>query len=420
MKTEAYTVIQIGTRKQGYSLLPTAAKKVEEELQHQIFTVLVHDDARGDVVANGFRKQVPYKGSLSTIQKPEALHDLLKDNGLHVGSRDLIIPGSDQYIGVAHELVRHLGLEQEKLNSRFTPLNKVDQSICFDGNVPRPPSDQCDVTNHDDLKKKAAIIGYPVVIKSPEFCNAVGVYLARSEVDLINHAARIQNLNGFEREKPSVLLEKYIEGSEYTIQGVVYKGEIYPGSISKKGISFYPDFFGKPGEERQFRESRHTGRTPDPQGRRRHALIMDAVQKAVTHEGLENGAFSSDIRVDKEKRARVLEISARPAGSAPLNDAVSDTGAIMVNWLKVLKEVEPQKQAPSHRCAGYIREMDHEEYPLAKSIQDNNDDPDLTITVQRPVGSDNFDNGRMMVIERNNNADKINAVLEQVVGHRGA
>jgi len=150
---------------------------------------------------------------------------------------------------------------------------------------------------------------YPVVVKPVALSGSRGVIRADTPTQLVAAFQRVSTLlsrfdiraqrSGGEGE---VLIEAFIPGHEYAIEGVVTQGRFTPFAIFDK-----PDPLDGP----FFEESIYV--TPPPISAETEWAILHAVQGAVSALGLRNGPVHAECRVNSEG-VYVLEIAARPIG----------------------------------------------------------------------------------------------------------
>ncbi len=168
-------------------------------------------------------------------------------------------------------------------------------------------------------------VGYPCVLKPVGLSGSRGVIRANDPVELAAAYRRIRALlarphvraarAGLEDE---ILVESFIPGREFAIEGVMTEGRLTVFAIFDK-----PD----PLEGPFFEETIYVtpSRVPDTEQR----AIESTVQRAAAALGLGHGPVHAECRVTDDGRVFVLEVAARPIGglcSRVLRFARQDSG----------------------------------------------------------------------------------------------
>ncbi len=160
-----------------------------------------------------------------------------------------------------------------------------------------------------DVLPLAVRLQYPVVLKPVALSGSRGVIRADTPTQLIAAFQRISTLlsrfdirsqrSGAEGQ---LLIESFIPGHEYAIEGVVTDGRFTAFAVFDK-----PDPLDGP----FFEESIYV--TPPSVSADLERAILDAVQAAVSALGLRHGPVHAECRVNSEG-IYVLEVAARPIG----------------------------------------------------------------------------------------------------------
>jgi biotin carboxylase len=148
--------------------------------------------------------------------------------------------------------------------------------------------------------KPASLSGSRGVIRAddPEQCAAavrrIRALLARPAVRALRHP-----------DGARIIVEGFVAGREYAVEGLVSNGRVRPLAIFDK-----PDPLDGP----FFEETIYV--TPPPLGEAEQQLIVDTVQQAVTALGLRHGAIHAECRVGDRDGGPVvmLEVAPRPIG----------------------------------------------------------------------------------------------------------
>ena len=138
---------------------------------------------------------------------------------------------------------------------------------------------------------------FPLVVKPVDNMGARGCSLARDAAGL---QAAVADALRYSRSG-RVIVEEYIEGSEFSIEGLIFGGQLYVTALADRHI-FFPPYFIEMG---------HTIPSDCPQ-----ALADEVIrvfERGVHSLGLTDGAVKGDILV-RDGKAFVGEIAARLSG----------------------------------------------------------------------------------------------------------
>jgi hypothetical protein len=160
-----------------------------------------------------------------------------------------------------------------------------------------------------DIERVAKCVNYPVVIKPVGLSGSRGVIRANDASELRSAFRRVSALlarpeireqrTGTEQD---LLIEEFIDGQEYAIEGLLTAGSLRPLAIFDK-----PDPLDGP----FFEETIYV--TPSAAAPEVHAHIFDTVQQAVSALGLTHGPVHAECRVNPAGVV-MLEVAARPIG----------------------------------------------------------------------------------------------------------
>jgi biotin carboxylase len=160
-----------------------------------------------------------------------------------------------------------------------------------------------------DVVPLAVRLQYPVVLKPVALSGSRGVIRADTPTQLVAAFQRVSTLlsrfdiraqrSGSEGE---LLIESFIPGHEYAIEGVVTEGRVSAFAVFDK-----PDPLDGP----FFEESIYV--TPAATSAETERAILDAVQGATSALGLRHGPVHAECRVNPDG-VYVLEVAARPIG----------------------------------------------------------------------------------------------------------
>lgn len=140
---------------------------------------------------------------------------------------------------------------------------------------------------------------FPVVVKSTDNCASRGLTVVRDHRKLdeaIDYAIKFSSDGKY-------LVEQFIEGEEYSVDTVVYKGVVYPGGISDRVFLPKTDYAVQDG-------SITPSFLPAETQQRMYWIMQDCADAL----GVKWGALKGDLIVDKDNQIKVLEVTARLSG----------------------------------------------------------------------------------------------------------
>jgi hypothetical protein len=155
----------------------------------------------------------------------------------------------------------------------------------------------------------AALVEYPLVVKPLALSGSRGVIRADDPPRFVGAFKRLRALLRSpdvraerNRAHESVLIERYIPGREYAMEGLLDRGRLHVMAIFDK-----PDPLVGP----YFEESIYL--TPSAAAADEQAAIVEAVRQAAAAIGLTHGPIHAECRVN-DSGVFVLEVAARPIG----------------------------------------------------------------------------------------------------------
>ena len=157
-----------------------------------------------------------------------------------------------------------------------------------------------------DLQAAAEAIarmGLPVIVKPNDKTSSIGVL----RIDQVEHIAACTAEARAHSADGCLLVEKYLLGSEHTVEGFMLAGKLYVTGISDRNYSEKDKFSPYQFENGDTLPSRLAGENI--------ASMLKMTEKAVIALGLEGEVFSTDMLITSDGKVYVLEVACRMAGS---------------------------------------------------------------------------------------------------------
>lgn len=149
-------------------------------------------------------------------------------------------------------------------------------------------------------------IRFPAIVKPIDRSGSRGIYKVRDLGELeiaVQNAKKVSFID-------SILVEEYIDGKEYSIEGISQKGKHKIIQVTEKFTSGAPNFI----------ESAHLAPARiDEELKKR---IFKIIEESLTALKIENGASHSEIKVSAEGDIKIIEVAARMGGDFIGSDMV--------------------------------------------------------------------------------------------------
>ena len=231
--------------------------------------------------------------------------------------------GSDQAVLPTARIAARLGLPGLPVETAETVADKRKMRAAFETTGVRCPR-ALDATTPAEAATAFAELGPPVVVKPVDGSAQRGVTEVRAERDLAAAAER-----AFAASKAgAVVIEQYVEGEEYTVNGFLLGGEYFPMSVTQRLLHPPPPL-----------GVCLAHRFPSGLGEQQRGLfeLAHAASRAV---GLETGPSYVQVRLE-EGVPWTIEVGARLGGGkdAELAKLVTGFDAVRANVLWVLGEL---------------------------------------------------------------------------------
>jgi len=192
--------------------------------------------------------------------------------------------GQDFAYTVAY-VAKHLGLPSIGVDVAFRTNNKIAMREAFEkAGIPQP---------------RFRDVNYPCVIKATDNCASRGLTILKNPKGLEEaiSLAKKYSTDG------KYIQEEFIDGEEYSVDTVVYKGVVYPCGISDRIFLPKDNFAVQDGSI-----------TPSFLSEEIQQRMYWVMQDCADALGVKWGAFKGDLILDKDNHVKVLEVTARLSG----------------------------------------------------------------------------------------------------------
>ena len=182
-----------------------------------------------------------------------------------------------------------LGLNGNSMESTEISTNKHLMRRAFEcGGDPSPRSVLVDEST--DLMRLQ--LEYPIIVKPTDRSGSRGIFKLDNPEGLVD-AVNISIGESFEKK---ALIEEYVEGKEYSVEYISFKGKHYFLALTEKETTGAPHFI----------ETGHS----------QPALVstemLDRIKKVVSHAldtlGIKNSASHSEIKIDSQGNIKLIEM----------------------------------------------------------------------------------------------------------------
>jgi biotin carboxylase len=191
--------------------------------------------------------------------------------------------GQDAAVTVAY-VAKRLGLPSIGDEVAYRTNNKIAMREAFEkAGIPQP-----------SFEGK-----FPVVVKSTDNCASRGLTIVKDHRKLdeaIDYAIKFSSDGKY-------LVEEFIDGKEYSVDTVVYKGVVYPGGISDRVFL--------PKDNYAIQDGSITPSFLPAETQKRMYWIMQDCADAL---GVKWGALKGDVIISADNKIYILEVTARLSG----------------------------------------------------------------------------------------------------------
>jgi biotin carboxylase len=256
--------------------------------------------------------------------------------------------GSDQAVLPTAQLAERLGLPGLPVGTARTVADKRRMRAAFERAKVRCPKGR-EAASFEEAEQAFHQLGAPVVVKPVDGSAQRGVTEVRAEGELAPAVDRALAAS----KTGAIVLEQYLDGDEFTVNGFLLEGEYFPMSVTRR-LLHPPPPLGVCIAHRY------------PSGLVREERIFAFAHAASRAVGLETGPSYVQIRI-RDGQPWAIEVGARLGGGkdAELAKLVTGFDAIRANVLWALAELRREDlghgepQAPVGQVRFVVREPGH-------------------------------------------------------------
>jgi len=234
-----------------------------------------------------------------SIVEKEQIADICRK----IGIAGVCSIASDLAAVTVNYVAEQLGLPGNSMACTVKSTNKHHMRRAFEtGGDPSPKSILVD--ENTDLTKLDLV--YPIIVKPTDRSGSRGIYKLETPEGL-EEAVRSSASVGFEKK---ALVEEFIEGVEYSVEGISFNGRHHILTMTQKFTTGAPHFI----------ETGH--REPAPVSSETFEQVKQVVTHALDSLEIRNSASHSEIKISADGKIHLIEIGGRMGGDCIGSDLV--------------------------------------------------------------------------------------------------
>jgi len=253
--------------------------------------------------------------------------------------------GSDQAVLPTAQLAERLGLPGLPVETARTVADKRRMRAAFEKRKVRCPKGR-EAASFEEAEQAFHQLGAPVVVKPVDGSAQRGVTEVRAEGELADAVDRALAAS----KAGAIVLEQYLDGDEFTVNGFLLAGEYFPMSVTRR-LLYPPPPLGVCIAHRY------------PSLLENEQPLFDLAHKASLAVGLETGPSYVQVRT-RDGAPWAIEVGARLGGGkdAELAKLVTGFDAIRANVLWALGELtrDDLREGDAVAPVGQVRFVVHE------------------------------------------------------------
>lgn len=235
---------------------------------------------------------------ISIIEK-----ELILDKCQKIGICGICSIASDIAMITVNYVAEKMGLVGNSSDAVRKSTNKFAMRKAFEENKD-PSAKAFLVDSINDLSSFK--LQYPVIVKPTDRSGSRGITKI-TDVDMLKNAVDYAIKESFEKK---ALIEEFIEGKEYSVEFISYKGSHTFLALTEKFTTGEPHYI----------ETGHL--EPADVSQETIAKVVSIITHALDTLEIENGASHSEIKIDYDGNIRIIEIGGRMGGDCIGSDLV--------------------------------------------------------------------------------------------------
>ncbi|EKD91567.1 MAG: hypothetical protein ACD_29C00485G0002 [uncultured bacterium] len=288
-------VIIIEPSSAGLELLPAA-----KSMNLGVFVFTSNTDER--IVPSQYHHYIDRMIKVDTYDVSEMHAIFQKINQIHPLSA--IIPGSEYHVPIAAYLAKLVNLPGVVLQYVNHLRIKSDMRKCLKQHGIRQPR-YVVITDEIEINSASQLIGFPCVLKPVASAGSMHVSRVNTIQELSKAYQQLRSDPWSELGKGIgniALIEEYINGEEFSVEGFIGNSNVHIISITKKFLTPEPFFI----------EMGHI--VPANISMEAQTLIKDYVQEVIKSLCINLGVFHVELRIDTQGLPILMEIAGRLPG----------------------------------------------------------------------------------------------------------
>ena len=244
-------------------------------------------------------KTADYFYPISIVEKDEILEKCKE-----IGIDAIATIASDLATLTVNYVAEKLGLPGNSLECTKKSTNKYEMRKAFKEAGVATPGFEI-VSSPEDIEKLSDM-EYPLIVKPTDRSGSRAITKIYKKEELEEAISKAIE-NSFEKK---AIVEEYIEGNEFSAEGITYKGEHKFLTITRKATTGAPHFI----------ETGHI--EPAGLSKEMEEKIYNELTKALTALQITNSATHSEFKITPNGDVRIIEIGARMGGDCIGSDLV--------------------------------------------------------------------------------------------------
>ncbi len=215
-----------------------------------------------------------------------------------------VLATDDSCVDLSSQIAEYLDLPHNSIKAtRLTHRKDLARQVLKESGCNTPDFQIVAIKNPANI---ALEINYPVVLKPMSLSGSRGVIRVDDRTQLLQAVNRIDSIldraeqTGFARE--NILVEAYLDGPEFAVEGFLVDGKFYPLTIFDKP---------EPMEGPYFEETCYL--TPSQLDNKSKQALVNEVASCCRAYGLEHGPVHAEVRITSSGTV-LLELAARTIG----------------------------------------------------------------------------------------------------------